>query len=45
MPLKPWPPEVIVRPLKWTSMSSQWAKLSVMRRKLSSSAARRLPRV
>ena len=24
MPQNPWPPDVIVRPLKWTSMSSQW---------------------
>ncbi len=23
MPQKPWPPDVTVRPLKWTSMSSQ----------------------
>ena len=26
MPQKPWPPDVIVRPLKWTSMSSQRLK-------------------
>ncbi len=26
MPQKPCPPDVIVRPLKWTSMSSQWLK-------------------
>jgi hypothetical protein len=45
MPLKPWPPEVIVRRLKWTSMSSQCAKLSVIARYVSGSAARRLPSV
>jgi hypothetical protein len=32
MPLKPWPLDVIVRPRKWMSMSSQCAKLSVIAR-------------
>ena len=39
MPQKPWPVEVTTSPLKWTSMSSQWAKVSVIARQLGSSAA------
>ena len=45
MPAKPWPPEVIVRPWTWTSMSSQRAKLSEMRWNDAGSAALKLPRV
>ena len=32
MPQKPWPPDVIVRPLKWTSMSSQRLKAPAISR-------------
>jgi hypothetical protein len=45
MPQKPWPVERTERPLKNTSMSSQWLNASPIRRALTGSAARRLPKV
>jgi len=45
MPQNPWPPDVIVRPLKWTSMSSQWLKAPAMAVAVSGSAAARLSSV
>ena len=39
MPQKPWPPDVNVRPLKWTSMSSQWRNARVMAACVSGSAS------
>ncbi len=45
MPQKPWPPEVTVRPLKWTSMSSQWLNDCRISFAVGSSALTRLPSV
>ena len=45
MPQKPWPPERIVRPSMWTSMSSQWLNAPAMSRAVAGSARSRLPSV
>ncbi len=43
MPEKPWPLEVMTRSRTWTSMSSQWARLAVMRANEAASAAWKFP--